>query len=258
LISEGKRFLQSGTDVIATWAWPSVDRGRGTRLFDLLRSEIIATRLTPGQALSEKEIAVRYGVSRQPVREAFIKLADAGLLHIVPSKGSYVSKISMRTVVSAQFVREAVECALVEAAARRIAPEQQATLESSLAQQRAAIATSDQPLFNELDQSFHRAIARIADCAYASPIIEAARAETDRLRRLAIPQAVSRHHLVLQQHEAICDRLVAGDPAGAAAAMRLHLREILKALPAFAKANPELFEEGDARQWPDIAREYDR
>jgi DNA-binding GntR family transcriptional regulator len=90
------------------------------QLIQALRQAIIEMRLKPGEALSEKEVALRYGVSRQPVREAFIKLAEAGLLQVLPSRGTYVVKISVREVLNARFVREAIECALVRAAARRV------------------------------------------------------------------------------------------------------------------------------------------
>ena len=75
------------------------------QLFENLRAAIVEMRLKPGEALSEKDISLRYGVSRQPVREAFIKLSEAGLLEIRPSRGTYVRKISVREVADARFVR---------------------------------------------------------------------------------------------------------------------------------------------------------
>jgi GntR family transcriptional regulator, rspAB operon transcriptional repressor len=214
------------------------DGAIGPRLFELLRSEIIATRLMPGQALSEKEIAARFGVSRQPVREAFIKLAEVGMLQIVPSRGSFVSKISMRQVLSARFVRESVECALVQVAARLVSAEQRRLLQ--------AIAQGDHILFNHLDAQFHRLIAVIADCEYACKVIEHARAGADRVRHLAVPEPTSREHLIAQ-HQAIADRIAAGDPKGAAAAMRVHLRNTLKALAQLERDQPDLFEQLDLK-----------
>jgi DNA-binding GntR family transcriptional regulator len=216
----------------------------GPRIFEVLRGEIIATSLMPGRALSEKEVAARFGVSRQPVREAFIKLAEVGLLQIVPSRGSFVSRISIRQFLSARFVREAVECALVRAAARAASPEQIALLRASIAEQRSAIAERDHLLFNHLDARFHRTIAQIADCDYATEIIEHARAQTDRVRWLAIPEPIPRDHLI-GQHEAISDGIAAGDADGAERAMRIHLRNVLNALPRLKRDQPNLFEHID-------------
>ena len=77
------------------------------QLVALLRRRIAAIDLPPGAALSEKDIAARFNVSRQPVREAFIKLSEAGLVEIRPSRGTWVMKISVREVCNARFVREA-------------------------------------------------------------------------------------------------------------------------------------------------------
>ncbi len=217
------------------------ERAIGPRLFEILRSDIIAARLMPGQGLSEKEVAARFGVSRQPVREAFIKLAEVGLLQIVPSRGSFVSRISIRNVLSARFVREAVECALVRVAARIASREQCQALQSSIEAQRAAIDRGDELLFNHLDERFHREIAAIAECEYASQVIEHARAGADRVRSLAMPEPVPRE-LLVGQHAAISERIAAGDPDGAAAAMSTHLRNILKVLPLLQRNQPELFD----------------
>ncbi len=217
------------------------ERAIGPRLFEILRSDIIAARLMPGQALSEKEVAARFGVSRQPVREAFIKLAEIGLLQIVPSRGSFVSRISIQTVLSARFVRESIECALVRVAARIARPEDCQALQDSIEAQKAAMESGDELLFNHLDEQFHRTIATIAECDYASQVVEHARAGADRVRSLAMPEPVSRA-LLVGQHAAVSERIAAGDPDGAAAAMSLHLRNILKVLPLLQGKHPELFD----------------
>src|SRR3546814_19850819 len=90
------------------------------RVFRELRSAIVMMRFRPGQALSEKEIADRFGVSRQPVREAFIKLSEAGLVSVRPQRGTYVVKISAGPVYDVRFVREEVE---VRSGERRVGKE---------------------------------------------------------------------------------------------------------------------------------------
>jgi len=87
------------------------------KVYDLLRDAIIQLKLRPGNPLSESELAKRLDVSRQPVREAFIKLAEAGLVEVRPQRGTYVLMISRREVETARFVREAVEVAFVRKAA---------------------------------------------------------------------------------------------------------------------------------------------
>lgn len=210
------------------------------QLVAALRRAIIASELRPGAALSEKEIAGRFGVSRQPVREAFIKLAEAGLVQVLPSRGTYVMKISLREVANARFVREAVECALARSASRLIDPDGVARLRRLIAEQSAAAGRGDYSGFTALDEAFHQAIAEIVDCDYAGRVVESARAQTDRVRYLSLP-GTSPIPLLITQHNAIVDALEAGDPDLAATAMRIHLREILNALPRIAAAHPELF-----------------
>jgi DNA-binding GntR family transcriptional regulator len=212
------------------------------QLVAALRQAIIASELRPGEALSEKEIAARFGVSRQPVREAFIKLSEAGLVQILPSRGTYVMKISLREVANARFVREAVECALARAASKLIDPGGVALLRRLIAEQSAAAGRSDYTRFTVLDEAFHQAIAEIVDCDYAGRVVESARAQTDRVRYLSLP-GTSPIPLLITQHNAIVDALESGDPDMAATAMRIHLREILNALPRIAAENPGLFED---------------
>src|SRR3546814_13301494 len=86
--------------------------------------------------LSEQKIAERRNVSRSPVREAFIKLGEAGLVRILPQRGTLVVKISQRSVEDARFIREAVECAVAREAAAIREPAALARLADSLTRQR--------------------------------------------------------------------------------------------------------------------------
>lgn len=214
------------------------------QLVAALRQAIAEMRLRPGDALSEKDIAGRFGVSRQPVREAFIKLSEAGLVEIRPSRGTFVMKISVREVANARFVREAIESELARIAASLATPAQLAQLRKMIDGQKEAAETNDYPRFNELDEAFHRALAAIVKNDYAWRVVEAARFQTDRVRLLSLPDA-SPLRLLIEQHEAIVERLEAGDGEGAAAAMRRHLREILRALARIAAEHPDFFADVD-------------
>ncbi|HUN94960.1 MAG TPA: GntR family transcriptional regulator, partial [Bradyrhizobium sp.] len=62
-------------------------------IYSDLRAELVSLKRPPGQAVSEAEIALSYGVSRTPVREAILRLSDEGLLEIFPQSGIIVSRI---------------------------------------------------------------------------------------------------------------------------------------------------------------------
>lgn len=214
------------------------------QLVGLLRQSIAEMRLPPGSALSEKEIAARYGVSRQPVREAFIKLSEAGLVEIRPSRGTFVMKISVREVANARFVREAIEADIARQAARMATPAQVRALRALLDKQRAAAEVNDYSGFNLLDETFHKTIAEAVQNDFAWRIVEAARFQTDRVRLLSLPDA-SPMRVLIGQHEQVVAAIEARDGDGAARAMSRHLREILVALSQIAGAHPDFFADTD-------------
>lgn len=211
------------------------------QVFRTLRASIVTMRLTPGSALSEQEIAGRLAVSRQPVREAFIKLSEIGLVRVLPQRGTYVVKISAQAVTDARFVREAVECAIARRAAGEIDEGAVERLRVIIADQQVAAKANDPAQFFALDEAFHRSLAAGAGCAYAWKVIEEAKAQMDRVRYLSLPDATPMGHLI-RQHEAVLDAVATGRGARAEQAMRAHLREILKSLPRLARAFPDMFE----------------
>src|ERR1041384_8443488 len=109
-----------------------------------LRSAIVPLRLTPASALSEQEIADRLKVARQPVREAFIKLSEIGLVRVLPQRGTFVTRISEKEVLDARFVREAVECAIARRASGGIAKSAMDELRDIIGEQRKAARTKNE------------------------------------------------------------------------------------------------------------------
>ena len=96
-----------------------VDRRRPIvpQIYDALRDAIVGVALRPGQVISETEMAASFGVSRTPIREALIRLADEGLIDIYPQAGTFVSRIDLAAVREAQFVRQTLETAVAIQAA---------------------------------------------------------------------------------------------------------------------------------------------
>ena len=212
----------------------------GNRVFDALRQAIVQLQLKPGDILSEAEVARQLGVSRQPVREAFIKLAEVGLVEVRPQRGTYVMLISIREVQNARFVREAIEVAVARKAALEASSNSVAELKRNLEAQRAASAAGDHVQFLKLDETFHQMLAATADCEYAWRVLENLKVQMDRVRYLSMPDATPIATLI-GQHAAIVDAIGRHSPDDAEAAMRAHLSEIMMSLPRIAQAHPDLF-----------------
>lgn len=212
----------------------------GPQLLRLLRGKVVHNDWVPGAQLSEAEVAKAFGVSRQPVREAFIKLAEEGLVEIRPQRGTFVRKISASAVLDARFVREAIEADVVRLVAQAPDP---ATLQElgRLIEAQRKVAGNDPRAFVPLDDAFHRTLAQAAGRTYAWSVIESLKSQMDRVRQLStrkFPMA-----RLIAQHEAVVAAIAAGDPAGAEAAMREHLRAILTDLPLIRESLPEYFDD---------------
>ncbi len=84
-------------------------RNRGEYVFDVLKREILALELKPGQAISENEICARFDVSRTPVREALRRLQEQGFVRTVPYSGTYVTLLNLDDIRQMIYMRVAVE-----------------------------------------------------------------------------------------------------------------------------------------------------
>ncbi|HEV2675108.1 MAG TPA: FCD domain-containing protein [Aliidongia sp.] len=226
-----------------TWhdGW-AIDRRRSIKLqvYGVLRQAIVGARLAPGHGLSEKDLADLLGVSRTPVREALSKLADEGLVVILPQAGSFVAPISHAGVIDAQYIRELLECGVVADLARRVTDEDLGHLAALIAAQKRAVADGDLSSFHGLDEEFHRTLARLSGHPSVWTAIDQAKMQIDRVRRLSLPDP-GRPAVAIAQHEVILAALAARDTRAAGAAMRRHLREVLKILDELRARVPGFF-----------------
>ncbi|WLI77301.1 GntR family transcriptional regulator [Kosakonia sp. H02] len=212
------------------------------QIYRILRRDIVHCLIPPGTPLSEKEVSVRFDVSRQPVREAFIKLAENGLIQIRPQRGSYVNKISLAQVRNGCFVRQAIECAVARRAALMIDDSACYQLEQNLNQQRIAIERKQLNDFFELDDNFHQKLALIADCQLAWDTIENIKATIDRVRYMSLDH-VSPPEMLLRQHLDIFAALEKRDADAVVNAMTLHLQEISESVKTIRQENRDWFSE---------------
>jgi DNA-binding GntR family transcriptional regulator len=225
----------------------SNDQAVGPQIHRIIRERIVCTDLLPGVRLSEAELAKHFNVSRQPVREAFIKLADEGLLEVRPQRGTYVRKISVASVLDARFVREAIEADIARFVAKEPDDAFLDRLEQLIIDQRKAMQ-GDARSFLALDHDFHRCLAEAAGKTYAWKVVEDVRAQLDRVRYLSYFQFSM--HDIIEQHVRIVSAIKSRDCEAASAAMREHLREILHTLPDIARSRTELFDDASSALSP--------
>ena len=128
------------------------------QVYQILYKSIISLWLKPGQLLREKEICKQLQISRTPVREALLKLADERLIVILDRSGTYVSRINIKDVQESQFIRESLETATVRYAVKNCNTDLTEKLSMLIEQQKQCVKDDNQLRLSELDDLFHRTI----------------------------------------------------------------------------------------------------
>ncbi len=172
------------------------------------------------------------------MREALIRLVDDGLIDVRPQRGSFVSRISLRAMERARFVREALEIAIVRRAAEQGIPDAaQASLAAAIEGQ--IEARDDPERFTARDDLFHRGLAVAAALDSVWDVVEREKAQFDRVRFLSLPNTTPVDVLV-QQHRDILSATAAKRPDQAERAIRKHMGEVLQIAADLASKYPDL------------------
>ncbi|WP_411036994.1 GntR family transcriptional regulator [Shinella sp. BYT-45] len=195
-------------------------------IYERLHAAILSLEMKPGAALQEKRISEEFGVSRTPVREALLRLAEAGLVEIFPQSGTFVSRIPVAAIPEAVVIRKSLEGTTVEQAASVATAGDIARLDAIIARQRVHAGLDEASLFHEQDEAFHEAIAAIAGYPGIWALLKTVKLQIDRARRLTLP-ALGRMDSVIEEHVTIRDAIAAHQKTGAHAAMMRHLSAVI-------------------------------
>lgn len=215
-----------------------------TQVYNVIRQAIVSLELVPGEALSEVGLATRYAVSRTPVREALIRLADEGLVEVVPQLGTFVSRISVRDVMEVQFIRETLERASLAHAVARVGRGDGRRLHRILEEQEDAEHAGDLARWFATDQELHRALIEIGGHAKVWPVVASAKAHLDRVRMLVRPEP-ERLRVLHAHHHAIVEHVVNKRESQADGMLRDHLHFVVDMLDELRRQRPEYFVEED-------------
>lgn len=224
---------------------PTGTFSRGSVTLDVtntLRQAIVTLTLPPGSVLDKSAICTQLGVSRFPVSEALARLAEEGLVDIAPQRGSTVSLVKIADVREYMLIRKGLESEALRVLIGRQDPDAIAALHANMAAQREAASRDDAETFHQIDVDFHDIIFRSMRLTKVKAIIDKARANLDRARRLIITPRRLNH--TIAEHQAIFDGILAGNAAQATAAIRAHIDAVMVELFAFAQDHPSLFADG--------------
>ncbi len=210
-------------------------------VFETLQDEIVSLKLLPGDKLSEVDVAKRFGVSRQPVRNAFNRLENLDLLLIRPQRATEVRGFSMERIELARFVRKSIEIEVIREACAVWNDEKAAMVAQNIDQQISAAENKDQETFHALDYQFHKLICQLSGCAMAFESIQSLKRKVDRLCMLSLGRQNELEE-ILEDHQRLAAALIARDVEEAVSVTRQHLGRLDQTIEDIHKSHSEYFE----------------
>jgi DNA-binding GntR family transcriptional regulator len=183
------------------------------RAYDEIRQQIIDLRLAPGSRLVERDLATELEVSRIPLREAFQRLQQDGLVVIVPRQGAIVAPFTVDDVRDLFDVRESLEVLAARLAAERADAVGLGKLSVQLDAARAATEGQDRPGIAAANAGFHRIIVELSANPLLESVLRPLESRTQWLFHLTKDRDPGQQ---CQEHEEILAAIAAHDPDRAA------------------------------------------
>ena len=194
--------------------------------YSIILDDIVDGNIPSGIKLNQNQLADEMGMSRSPIREAFIKLESEGFL-IKGESGSYsVPEFDLGDYVDLGEFRLAIEPLAAYYAARYISEEELLQLKGLINKWHEAAADSDHAKLLHLDMAFHRAIVEASGNRYLIQTYRMYEKRNLYYRRLVYPE--TNLHYSYRKHRLIYEKICEHDETGAQEAMRLHLSFYMK------------------------------
>lgn len=193
-----------------------------------LREQIFAHELAPGSWLDEQSLAIAFGISRTPMREAIKVLASEGLVTTKMNKGAYVTEVDRRDLEQIFTVLSLLEGQAAKETAVKATEAQLTQLDNLHHRLEKAAADRDTEQFFEINVKFHELIQEIAGNKWMNGVIEDLRKVLKLQRRDSLSRS-GRLLSSLIEHREILQAILKRDPLAAELAMRKHLARGLEA-----------------------------
>jgi DNA-binding GntR family transcriptional regulator len=211
------------------------------QVYRLIRDDLKAGELGPGQRIIEGELAERYKVSRTPVREALFQLSRDGLIMSAPDRGYAVVVDSPLATVYRHEVRDLVDPQVAHHAALSATAEQKKAFAKAHERQKAALEAGQAAGFVEANAVFRNRLRAMCDNALLAQCSALVDDQAQWARRSAFSRADYRA-LEIEYNEPLVAAILEGDGPGAETAMRAYIdvvRRHLITMPPEAPAADE-------------------
>jgi DNA-binding GntR family transcriptional regulator len=199
---------------------------RTERAYTYTKQRVLDATYAGGELLTEGEVAGALGISRTPVREAFLRLEGEGLLRLYPKRGALVVPVSAGEVEAVMETRVLVERFAFEKAIVRGADVTDA-MRAEIARQEERAAAGDLDGFVEADRAFHTALVAAAGNPIVLSLYDSLRDRQQRLGVTALRREPRRLGEILDEHRALTEAVASGDVDATLALLEAHLHGTL-------------------------------
>ena len=210
-----------------------------SQIYKTLRERIINMQLPPGVTMSEQETANALGVSRTPVREAFIRLSREKMVIISPQRRTAVAKISTERAQQEHFLRESLEQAVLEQFVLNLKPEALASMTQIIDQQRRAMIEHDFDGSMYYDDEFHKTFYVATDKYLCYQVLRRNCFDYQRLRYLSSCSDEAIQQLNLDQHEQMLRLIAERNLQDVQSLLRRHVRRIFDEMITLKEKYPQ-------------------
>jgi DNA-binding GntR family transcriptional regulator len=207
-----------------------------------IREAVRTGTLQPGRLYSAYQMADRLGVSRSPVREALMRLAEAGLVEFERNRGFRIVMPRPRDIAEVFHLRLLLEVPAARSAAARATGDLAAALRAELDEMGRAAERDDEALFMRHDQRLHDLILGTAGNGRLLALIDRLRDSTRFLGASTVGRSRTLHD-IHAEHAPIVEAIAAADAEAAGRAMSRHITHTGRLLVAQAAA--EAGDDGD-------------
>lgn len=204
-----------------------------------IKENIIHLQLEPGSQISENELAAEMGLSRTPVREALIELSKVKIVDIQPQKKSTVSLIDYAMVDESRFMRNLLECAVVELDCAMAQKADIDRLRENVRLQNFYLDSNHPESLMELDDQFHATLFEIAQKSQVYMLMQGISIHFDRVRSMALSSV--KDIKIVADHATIVKAIESRDAELARSTMEKHLNRYKIDSSAIKEAYPQYF-----------------
>ncbi len=196
------------------------------KVYDELADAILSGKYKKGASLTETALSSALGASRTPVRSALHRLAEEGLVEVVPNRGAVVIGVTVEDLIDIYRIRMRLEGLASAIAAEKMSDESKKNLLENVELSEFYMSKKDCERFKELDTDFHRIIYRATGSRTLERILSDLHRNSKAYRKLSLT-VPGRAAKTAEEHRDILDAILSGDAKKAESLTSAHIDHAL-------------------------------